>query len=310
MACIDKIADNVLNSCEDIPRSGFEPIAWAINRTDIDVVTHDTTYDTLVEAITRIAEKRAYNVTAVKKEMNAGFDLVTGDDIPDTYKNFFSFKPYEKTPQAIANLDSMNDLVVIAELKGEKSEGCFVIYGLEKGLYKSSGTQRQNDSNGLPIYEMQSQEGQGERYSRFVFWDTDYATSKVALIALLYGSVLNVSDCENMGYPTFANATPTGFDASDTGSGLDQAGTADEISIVNDTSYLVEFDEVLNGGVAPDVQLAASLSGISLSNQEASIHGSNSFILTATGTDTAVLQFSSSLASDYEITNLSIRKIL
>jgi hypothetical protein len=29
-----------------------------------------------------------------------------------------------------------------------------------------------------------TQEGQGEKYSRYVFWDTDYATTKAAIVAL------------------------------------------------------------------------------------------------------------------------------
>ena len=185
MPCIDKIAADILNSCDTIPRSGFETIAWAINRKDIESVTHDVTYNTLIEAIAIVGGETAFNVTAVKKEMNAGFDLVNDDDIPDTFLNYFSFKPYEKDAAAITNLDSMNDLVIIAELKGLKTEGCFVIFGLEKGLFKNTGTQRQNDSHGLPIYEMQSQEGQGERYSRFVYWNTNYATSLADIESLV-----------------------------------------------------------------------------------------------------------------------------
>jgi hypothetical protein len=184
MPCVDKIATNVLNSCDTIPRRGFETVAWAINRTDINVVTYDVTYDILVTAISLIGGTQAYTVTAVKKEMNAGFDLIKADIIPDMFTNYFAFKPYEKEAVAINNLDSMNDLVIIAELKGLKTEGCFVIYGLQSGLYKITGSKRQNDNHGLPIYEMQSLDGQGEKYSRYIFWGTDYATTKALIEAL------------------------------------------------------------------------------------------------------------------------------
>ena len=314
MPCIDKIASDILNSCDTIPRGGFETIAWAINREDIDTVTHDSTYDTLVEAITRESGTRSYTVTAVKKEMNAGFDLVTGDDIPDTYLNYFSFKPYEKTAEAITNLDSMNDLVIIAELKGSKTEGCFVIYGLEKGLYKNSGTQRQNDSNGLPIYEMQSMEGQGERYSRFIFWDTDYAISKAAIIALTesYGAVLNVSNCVNDSYDTFANATPTGFDAIYSTAGTQWAGSADEIVVVSGTQYLVEFTLVLNSGAAPDYNLVNTFGGAPVTSDafQTAAPGSNAFTFTCNSSNTSPLAFRNIAAANYEITNLSVREVL
>lgn len=184
MACLDKVTAEILNSCDTIPRSGFEKKAWAINRDDIDSVTHDVTSNTMVTAMTLKSGTQAYTVTAVKKEMDAGFDLVVDDFAPDTYLNYFSFKPYENTGQAINNLDQMTDLVIIAQVKGAKSEGCFVIFGLEKGMFKSAGSHRQNDANGLPIYEFQSMEGQGERYSRFIFWDTDYATTAAAIVAL------------------------------------------------------------------------------------------------------------------------------
>ena len=195
MSCSLKIAKDVLNSCDDIPRAGLEPVAWVINREDIDTVTYDSTVDNLVEAITLNSGTYAYQVTAVKKEGNAGFDLSVSDDTADTYLNYFSFKPYEADAESVKNIDDMQDIVVIAELKGSKTEGCFVIYGLENGLYKSSGTQRRLDNNGLPIYEFQTEEGQGERYSRFVFWDTDYATSKTVLEALImaYGPELNTT---------------------------------------------------------------------------------------------------------------------
>ena len=184
MACTDKISVNILNDCNSNPVAGYEAKAWAINREDISLLTLDVTYTNLISAITMTGGTVAYAVTAVKKEMNGGFDLSVADNIPDTFLHFFAFQPFEKTAQAIANVDDMNDLVIIAELKGAKTEGCFVVLGAELGLYKSSASQRQNDNSGLPTYEFSSMEGQGERYGRFLFWDTNYATSKAALVAL------------------------------------------------------------------------------------------------------------------------------
>ena len=184
MACTEKISTDILNSCAVNPVAGYEPIAWALNRVDIDVITLDGTYTNLITAITMVGATVAYNVTAVKKEMDGGFDLVVADNVPDTYAHFWSFQPFEKTAQAIANVDDMNDIVIIVELKGDKTEGCFQVLGAETGLYKVSATQRQNENNGLPTYVFGSMEGQGERYGRFVFWDTDYATSLAAIVAL------------------------------------------------------------------------------------------------------------------------------
>ena len=184
MACTDKIAADILNSCDVLPVAGYEKIAWALNREDIDVITLDAGTTNLITDITMLGATVAYTVTAVKKEMNGGFDLVTADNMPDTFSHFWSFQPFERTAAAIANIDDMNDIVLIVELKGSKAEGCFIVLGAEMGLYKSSATQRQNDNNGLPTYEFGSMEGQGERYGRFVWWDTNHATTLAKIVAL------------------------------------------------------------------------------------------------------------------------------
>lgn len=185
MACTDKIAKNITNSCDTIPVAGYEAKAWAINRSEIATMTLDGTTTNLVTAIALDSGgKQAWTVESVKKEMNGGFDLVVQDNAPDTFQHFFAMQPFEKDAAAIANMDDMNDIVIVAELKGAKAEGKFVVLGAETGLYKSSATQRQNDNNGLPQYEMQSLEGQGERYSRFIIWDTDYDTTLALLVAL------------------------------------------------------------------------------------------------------------------------------
>jgi len=121
---------------------------------------------------------------------------------------------------------------------------------------------------------------------------------------------LQVSDMVNQSYTSFTNASRYGFSAISNGSSVQVAGTADEISIVNTESYLVEFDLKLNTGTAPLVRLAISLGNTAYSNTVTSSNRRNSHILTATGTTTGVLQFYNiSTASDYEISGLTIRRI-
>ena len=178
MSCVTEIAKDILNSCDVKPVSGYEPKAWAINRGDISAMTLDATTTNLITAITlSTGVKQAYAVTAVKKEMNAGFDLATADNLPDSYPHYWSFQPFEKDAAAIKNIDDMNNIMIIVECKGSKTEGCFLAIGPETGLYKNAASHRGNDSP-IPSYEFGSLEGQGERYSRFVVWITDYATTK------------------------------------------------------------------------------------------------------------------------------------
>lgn len=132
-----------------------------------------------------------------------------------------------------------------------------------------------------------------------------------------YGSSLNVSNCENGAadndYDTFANETPTGFDAISDGSAIHVAGTADEIIMVTAKKYIVTFDVVLNSGTAPSYDLKVSLTGASRTDEGSQLAtaGANSFTFTCSASVTCVLEFrNASTATNFEITNLSIREIL
>ena len=56
------------------------------------------------------------------------------------------------------------------------------------------------------------------------------------------GLRLNVSDCENLDYTSFANGTPIGFDVTSNGAAEHNAGTADEIALVVGQKYVVSFE--------------------------------------------------------------------
>ncbi len=128
-----------------------------------------------------------------------------------------------------------------------------------------------------------------------------------------FGPVLNVSNCVNGDYTTFANGTPIGFDATSNGTSTHEAGTADEIAFVSGQKYIVTFDMVLNSGTAPVFNFRQSLGGSTITDEGAQLAnaGANVFEFTVNWTGTGVLQFNNnSTATDFEITNLSVREVL
>jgi len=183
MACATKIAAAITNSCTNRPAGGTEVKMWAINRVDA-TFTMDGTTETKCTAITMAGVTVAYPITAVRKEANIGADGVIADNMPNAFKHYFSFQPYDRTGAGIKAMDDMTDIVIVAELKGKKTEGCFAIFGLETGLHPSGMSHRTNDNNGIPTYEFATRDGEEETHSRYVFWSTDYATSLAALVAL------------------------------------------------------------------------------------------------------------------------------
>lgn len=179
MICETEIFKNIDN-CDITPRSGFEDEAWIMNHSDA-VFTFGAYYN-LITLIT-LGSGFSYTVNTVKKEMNGGFDMgIT--DLGDSFFHRYEISPFQRDAESIKNMDDMNAILVIAELKGSKTEGCFVAYGVEVGLYKSGAGQDVNGNNGLATYEFTTPPDLGERYSRFIIWDTDYETTKAMIEGL------------------------------------------------------------------------------------------------------------------------------
>jgi len=182
MSCLSAITAAITNACTTVPAAGLEVKGWAFNRSEF-TFTPDVSNAALIDAITPLDLQTSYPITAVKKEFNAGSDGIISDNLPDLFNHYVALQAYERDSDSIKNMDEMDDLVIVLELKGPKTEGCFVMLGLETGLHKSSYAWRANDNNGIPTYEFTSREGEGEKYSRYIFWDTDYDTSLAALVA-------------------------------------------------------------------------------------------------------------------------------
>ena len=183
MSCLTDIAKVIANSCTNVPAAGLEVKGWIINRADV-TWTVDGGNVVLLTAAAMAGATVAYPITAVKKENNAGFDAVIADNLPDLFKHNVSFQPYARDAASILNMDNMDDVVFVLELKGPKTSGCFIVLGYETGLHLVSMSWKANDNNGIPTYEFGTRDGEGEKYSKYVFWDTDYDTTLAALVAL------------------------------------------------------------------------------------------------------------------------------
>ena len=182
MSCLSDITQVIANTCTNVPAAGLEVKGWIVNRADI-TWTVDGANAVLLTAITMEGATVMYPITAVKKEMNAGFDGVFADNLPDLFTHNYSIQPYAWDSASVLKMDSMDDIVLVVELKGPKTTGCFIVLGFETGLHLVSMTWRAADNSGIPTYEFATRDGAGEKYSRYVFWDTNYDTTLAALVA-------------------------------------------------------------------------------------------------------------------------------
>lgn len=183
MGALSDVAQNIANTDAIVPSAGIEKVLYIGNRNNI-TPTEDGSNEVLITAIANASGEQFYSVTNVKRESNPGSDAVIADNLPNLFTNYLNFQPYERDSDAIKNLAEMDDVVAVVELKGPKTEGCFIILGYDNGLHLSAHSHRVNDNNGIPTYELSSREGEQERYPHRVFWDTDYATTAAAVAAL------------------------------------------------------------------------------------------------------------------------------
>jgi len=89
-------------------------------------------------------------------------------------------------------VDKIDDIVIVVERKHKApttADGTFVILGLEAGLRKSVSTREANVNDGDRMLEFASMDEGLEMASEFLYVNTDYATAKAALDALLVTQV-------------------------------------------------------------------------------------------------------------------------
>ncbi len=191
--CTDNIVKNIVSNCTTSGSGGLEVKAWLFRRDELGV-TYDSTYPNKITDLTLGTGLKAYTVLGVKKLFNAGHDIVVADDRPNKYTHFFSLQQFETLTADIANVDQMDDLVVVVESKDKNltGDGVFIGYGVKKGLWKSTDTQRANDINGARNLELASLAGQEEPFSRYIVLapetvladGTGYANTLAMLVAL------------------------------------------------------------------------------------------------------------------------------
>jgi len=187
MSCTGGMTKDITSTCANAKGGGLEVVAYIGKRTDLEFTWSATANkENTITALENAPTKKCVKLTGIKKLLNAGHTLVSAENRPDKFAQYFAFEGFEGLAEDITNLDLMDDLVAIVELKDKTStgEGVFRVYGAKMGLYKSEDTQDMNTANGARIIRLASMAGQEEPYSAYVLFVTSYAASKVIFDAL------------------------------------------------------------------------------------------------------------------------------
>jgi len=184
MSCVPKIVKNITSTCETNRIGGIEQDYVVIaNRSDLIY----TVTGNVVSSLAMKVGTKAYKLTGVKKSLSVGNEGKASDNRPMVFAHWLKFPQFETLAADIANVDAMEDVVVIVENKSKNAggDGTFNVLGMVSGLHKTASTVDSNADNGVRNLELKSMDQQEEKYSFYTFLDTDYATTKAALEDLL-----------------------------------------------------------------------------------------------------------------------------
>lgn len=185
MSCNDGIYSAITSDCTTQRSGGIEVVAWLLNRNDVSI-TFDATNPVLITAMANAVGKQAVQIKGTRKLLNAGHSIVSAEDRADKWSHFFNLQGFEVDADSILNMDKLEDVIIIYERKSKTSDGDgdFVIRGARTGLYKSADDRDENTVDGARVLALSSQGGEEEPNSENIFFDTDYATTKAAIVAL------------------------------------------------------------------------------------------------------------------------------
>ena len=189
--CITKLTSGFTADCDNLPIAGLEADVTVLNFEDIDRTLTTLNADkTLITALTMNTGTNGYKWEGFKQSNVAGFETVERDNLPDGFKHRLSGVIYKLSADARKELNALARgarLVIIVErkFKGGATQDCaFEVYGYDSGMELAEGTMVTNENAGTVQLTVETPDGEEEPNVPYLFFDTDYATTKAAVDAL------------------------------------------------------------------------------------------------------------------------------
>lgn len=188
MAICGKLIQNMLYDCTNPVIGGVEAVVYLFNRSDITAYVRDVTNPQIITDITLASGAKGfryegYNTsvkpksTFVKKDYSARFDHAV---------DFVIFAKGSAVKAEVEKLGT-NRVVAVIENIHKSGDSAFEIFGTDLGLELTTLTADPNDANseGAYVVNLTSPANFKEPHMPATFFDTDYATSKASLLALI-----------------------------------------------------------------------------------------------------------------------------
>lgn len=192
MACKTLAANMLANFCDKAPVGGLKDEMYIIPFDDVDkaLSTISPTNDMLLTALVMKSGKKGYKVLGRNYSNEFMSELVKGTFL-DEWKHTVNFKVLEDTVEAKLWVDSLINTRVIVVVEKFTTAGninnAFEVVGFDCGLQiaTATSTNSDGDTKGAFVISLASNEKSLEPKSTRNYLNTNYATTKSALDALL-----------------------------------------------------------------------------------------------------------------------------
>jgi len=160
------------------------------------------------------------------------------------------------------------------------------------------------------IYSLKPTDGSGDLTFTRASSATRVNAEGLIETASILGTELISSTLINSNYDTFNEASVSGFHAIYSTSGTQRAATLDEISFVTGKTYQVNIDVSVVSGSEPFLRAREAIATSPTIFSGQLVAGNNLITFTSANTLTGILEFSSTTASEYRVSNVSVKEVI
>lgn len=183
-----KLVQNMIYDCQNPVIGGVEAVVYLFNRSDIAAYVRDDTNPQIIKDITMVTGAKGFRyegyntsvkpkTTFVKKDYSARFD------------HSVDLVIFLKGSDVKAEIEKLGTSRVVAVIENVHKSGdsAFEIFGTDLGLELTTLTSDPNDANseGAYVVNLTSPANFKEPHMPATLYDTDYATTKSGLLALI-----------------------------------------------------------------------------------------------------------------------------
>ena len=183
MTCFKKLTEDMLFDCVDSPKRGIDGgSAVLINFDDVDKEASTIDGSKITDLVLK-SGTTGYSLQWYKETGLANSSFTPSNEDVDGFIQGFQARLGTTTAEHSDRLNELKNgkFIVVYEsrYKGDSLASAFKVRGWDVGMKVSESSDNTNENNGSILFTLATEEGFVEKYPYNIFFNTDYATSKI-----------------------------------------------------------------------------------------------------------------------------------